>query len=747
MSTPGQAKQDPRRLFLFMVLSFALILGTNLMLDRFGLLPKPEPPAPLAKTPAKAEPGAEGPPGVALADKAPTPSIVANPTKAVPVLDPERIVLGSVDGPSSGLEITLDQRGAGVSRIRSADFNAEYPGNKHIVRPLTLLRGSNRRPLPFALEALAEVDGQRSPIGDLERRTWDVLIGDRLLSELSDEEREDARPVRELRDRQEVVFRTTLEGIGDQSPVEVTKTYRLPSGAATFDVVIDFKLAGDASKPGSISYRFFGPYGLPIEGEWYTSTFRNAFMGKAKDGEVSVETHAAYEVANGEPGEYVNTQLPIAFAGVENQYFAVLFRPLAEDRIDAETTLVAVETGPDVDPKKADMSVELVTTPFELAPGVPIEQTYRVYAGPKEAEALAPFKAGELANYRTIGRVPIIGFLFDALNFVLDPPVTFLSNRVIGPLLGTIYGLTKTVAGWFGGTRGSYGIAIILLTFTVRLFMFPISRKQAMSAKRMQDLQPHMAALREKYGEDREKIASETFALYRKFGINPVAGCLPVLFQIPIFMSLWRTLNVSVALRQAPFLWMDNLAAPDMLFGFGREIPLLGPYFNLLPLAVIGLMLLQTKLFAPPVTTPEQEQQQKIMKYMMIGMGFMFYRVPSGLSIYFITSSLWSIGERLLLPKITKGVKLPSPGSEEEGTSAGKAESASKKPAGAGWLSRKLEDLMAEAERERTHRRESITREGDRPTTAKPAKNDEIAADGGRRRPDPGRPRPGGKRR
>ena len=87
-----------------------------------------------------------------------------------------------------------------------------------------------------------------------------------------------------------------------------------------------------------------------------------------------------------------------------------------------------------------------------------------------------------------------------------------------------------------------------------------------------------------------------------------------------------------------------------MLFQFPVEIPFLGQYFNLLPFLVVALMLVQTKLFAPPATTPEAEQQQKMMKYMMIFMAVMFYKVPSGLGLYFITSSLWSIGERLLLP-------------------------------------------------------------------------------------------------
>ena len=199
--------------------------------------------------------------------------------------------------------------------------------------------------------------------------------------------------------------------------------------------------------------------------------------------------------------------------------------------------------------------------------------------------------------------------------------------------------------------------------------MFPIGRKQALAAQKMQQLQPHLKELQEKYKDDKERLTKETFALYKKHGVNPVAGCLPALIQLPIFVGLWQASNTSFPLRHAPFLWIRDLAAPDMLFRFpfASEVPFLGHWFNVLPFVVVGLMLVQTKLFAPPATTPEAEMQQKMMKYMMIFMGFMFYKVPSGLGIYFITSSLWAIGERLLLPKITHAQPaLDSGGSSSE---------------------------------------------------------------------------------
>ena len=201
----------------------------------------------------------------------------------------------------------------------------------------------------------------------------------------------------------------------------------------------------------------------------------------------------------------------------------------------------------------------------------------------------------------------------------------------------------------------------------VRGLMFPLGRKQALAAQKMQELQPHLKEIQEKYKDDKEQLTKETFALYKKHGVNPMGGCLPALIQLPIFVGLWQALNTSVPLRHATFLWIRDLAAPDMLFQFPFEVPFLGDWFNLLPFLVVALMLVQTKLFSPPATTPEAEQQQKMMKYMMVFMGVMFYKVPSGLGIYFITSSLWAIGERLLLPKITHADLTPVGGRGRSG--------------------------------------------------------------------------------
>jgi YidC/Oxa1 family membrane protein insertase len=134
---------------------------------------------------------------------------------------------------------------------------------------------------------------------------------------------------------------------------------------------------------------------------------------------------------------------------------------------------------------------------------------------------------------------------------------------------------------------------------------------------------------------------------------------------LPIFIGLYRSLMIDVELRGAPLFseairWCSNLSAPDMLFYWGNwwpqalfgETGWLGPYFNVLPLFTVVLFLAQQKMFMPPPTDEQSAMQQKVMTYMMVFMGVMFYKVASGLCLYFIASSLWGIGERKLLPKM-----------------------------------------------------------------------------------------------
>jgi YidC/Oxa1 family membrane protein insertase len=183
---------------------------------------------------------------------------------------------------------------------------------------------------------------------------------------------------------------------------------------------------------------------------------------------------------------------------------------------------------------------------------------------------------------------------------------------------------------------------------------------------RIQALKPEMDRINEKYKNDMQKKSQATQELYRKHNINPLGGCLPVFLQLPVFIGLYRALSVDVELRQSPLFgesirWCSNLAAPDMLWNWSAIMPEfitsgqglfgLGPYLNVLPLITVCLFLVTQKMAMPAPTNEQQVMQYKMMKYMTVFMGLFFYKVASGLCLYFIASSLWGIGERKLLPK------------------------------------------------------------------------------------------------
>jgi YidC/Oxa1 family membrane protein insertase len=708
-----------RRLILFFLLSLSLYFATNLLLTRLGLIPPPRAPRPqeeVVETSDEAAPlrafagDPDSPP--AFAPEEPTqgvleelkPALAEQPAPdAAPVLEGS-LVLGE-SNPNATLStgyhmvMTLDQRGASIRRVDLTFHEAERaerfrPGQRLTVMEAKPAHDTLATGPPGGLDLILPATGEgENLVVPLSGHLWEVV---------PDEQGRLVRPLAADKngalEGQEVVFKTVVPSLD----VTVHKTIQLRKGSDAANLA--FEISG--TTPRDLAYRLNGPYGVPIEGEWYTSVFREVFFGKIDGESTSLDTRPANEVQESElRGDPIRTTtLPIKFAGIENQYFAVFLQPdplpaRPEDRWDERT--VAKLASPALDKNKSDISLFIESRPFRVGPDQPLANAYHFFAGPKTSEALTPYGAELLATYRKGWQIWIIG-----------PIATWLARAIIAPLLDQIYGLTLGVARVFSLPRGSYGISIIFLTILVRLLMFPLSRKQAQSARRMQELQPQLLALREKYKDDKEKIGRETLAIYKQNGVNPFGGCLLALIQMPIFLGLWQALNNSVSLRNAPFLWINSLAAPDQLFRFPFDIPFLGIYFNVLPFIVVALMMVQTKLFSPPATTPEQEQQQKIMKFMLIIMAVMFYRVPSGLGLYFITSSLWSIAERLLLPS-TRPATLPSAAEPPPSSSVPKSPAPrTPTPTGGngktgGWRERlreRLDQVIQEAEHQRTVR-------------------------------------------
>lgn len=182
---------------------------------------------------------------------------------------------------------------------------------------------------------------------------------------------------------------------------------------------------------------------------------------------------------------------------------------------------------------------------------------------------------------------------------------------------------------------GNYGLAIILLTIVLKLALYPLTYKSMKSMKKMSELQPQLQKLRDRYADDKEALNREMLSLMRTQGYNPVAGCLPMLVQMPIFFALYRVLYNSFELYRAPFgLWIHDLSAKD-------------PWF-ITPVLLTGVMYFQQKLTPATATDPAQ---QKMLQMMPLIFGVFMLFTPSGLAIYMLTNAVVSIIQQLILNK------------------------------------------------------------------------------------------------
>jgi len=182
----------------------------------------------------------------------------------------------------------------------------------------------------------------------------------------------------------------------------------------------------------------------------------------------------------------------------------------------------------------------------------------------------------------------------------------------------------------------NYGVAIILLTIIVRIIFWPVTHKGTESMKRMQKIQPLVAGLKEKYKDKPQKLQQETMALYKTHKVNPMAGCLPMVVQMPVFIALFNVLRSAVELRFASFLWVSDLSEPEGLLE--GMIPLVGS-LNILPLLMTATTVMQQRM----TPTSGDPQQQKMMVFMPVFMLFIFYSMPSALVLYWTTSQFLSI--------------------------------------------------------------------------------------------------------
>jgi YidC/Oxa1 family membrane protein insertase len=197
----------------------------------------------------------------------------------------------------------------------------------------------------------------------------------------------------------------------------------------------------------------------------------------------------------------------------------------------------------------------------------------------------------------------------------------------------------------------NWGVSIILLTILVKLVLYPLTRKSYESTAKMREIGPKVSALKEKFGDDAQKLNAATMELYKKEGVNPLGGCLPILLQFPFFIAMFSLFNNHFDLRGAVFIpgWITDLSSPEAIVNFPFTIPLLGwDALRLLPIIFVATQLISTK-FTQPADASQNNAQ---MKMMTLGMPIMFffimYNMPSGLLVYWIFQNIITTGQQLL---------------------------------------------------------------------------------------------------
>lgn len=254
---------------------------------------------------------------------------------------------------------------------------------------------------------------------------------------------------------------------------------------------------------------------------------------------------------------------------------------------------------------------------------VQIEDHFILYVGSQDLSSLK-----ELGD----GAEKIVNFgVFDSI------------SRAILFLLSAFFKMTK-----------SWGLAIILVTILIYVVLSPLSIKSMMSMKKMQALQPKIEQLKAKNKDNPQKLNVEIMELYRREKVNPIGGCLPMILQIPVFFALYQLLMRLINLKGASFLWIKDLSEPDRLFVFKNSLPIIGNEFNLLPLLMSGGMFLQQKMSAVNSDAIASEQQKMLTFVMPVVFCFLFYKLPSGLVLYwFVNSMLMFVFQWKILRKNT----------------------------------------------------------------------------------------------
>jgi len=299
----------------------------------------------------------------------------------------------------------------------------------------------------------------------------------------------------------------------------------------------------------------------------------------------------------------------VKFLGWRERYFCGVLEPpqasynMSLDKISAQEFRPVLRSGE-----------------FLLTPGEKIIQKFRIYLGPQDLRLLSSINP----DWATVVHYGVFDFI----------------ARLLIQLLGLMQHLVH-----------NWGLAIVLFSIAIYLILYPLTLKQMRSMKAMQALQPRIEQIRATYKDNPQRLNKEIMELYREYKVNPFSGCLPMILQIPIFFALYQVLMRSAALKGATFLWIKDLSEPDKLFTLSQKLPILGNEINILPILMAIAMFAQQKLSSKNTSGASAEQQKLMLILFPIMFGFIFYRMPSGLVLYWFTNSSLMLAQQLSMSR------------------------------------------------------------------------------------------------
>jgi YidC/Oxa1 family membrane protein insertase len=439
---------------------------------------------------------------------------------------------------------------------------------------------------------------------------------------------------------------------------------------------LDYIYTLSKEREDSQAYRFqFGirSSGLSVQPEtdlyWGLDGFRHALSADYENRytQLTYQYEGDKVQALSAMGEDDDKDKEVSWISYRQHFFSMILIPSTQfESIDVESTSL-------MNPDNSDDSVFLKrfeTTTTIAAQNGDLNTSFDWFIGPTDYKILKTYDEN-LSESISFGW-GIIGWMNRFLFF---------------PLFGFLSGFLP------------YGIAIIVMTIIVRLALSPVTYKSYLSQAKMKVLRPEINALNEKYGDDRAKKQQETMKLYSKAGANPMAGCVPSLLQLPVFLGLFYFFPVAFSLRGKSFLWAEDLSSYDAILDLPFSIPLYGDHVSLFPLLASIAIFVYSKMTMGQQMQPTQPgmPNMKFMIYLMpIMMLFFFNNYASGLSLYYLISNLITIGIMLVIKNyIIDDEKIFLQIEENK-----------KKPKKQSRFQRKMEEIMEQAEQQkRTGRR------------------------------------------